>query len=79
MANKGYKESSVKGVADAIRSKMSEDTPTTTKFKIGEMGEAVRNIKSYEYYRDKFIIDNAGAIRFAKGWISDVAQDEEHP
>jgi len=79
MANKGYKESSVKGVADAIRSKMSEDTPTTTKFKIGEMGEAVRSIKSYEYYRDKFIIDNAGAIRFAKGWISDVAQDEEHP
>lgn len=79
MANKGYKESSVKGVADAIRSKMSEDAPTTTKFKIGEMGEAVRNIKSYEYYRDKFIIDNVGAIRFAKGWISDVAQDEEHP
>lgn len=79
MANKSYKESSVKTVADSIRDKLSEDTPTSEKFKIGEMGEAVRNIKSYEYYRDKFIIDNAGAIRFSKGWISSIDQDEEHP
>lgn len=42
MANKLYEEASVQAIANAIRSKNG----TTTTYKIGEMGDAIRNLPS---------------------------------
>ncbi len=64
MANKLYEEASVKSIADAIRSKNG----TTTKYKIGEMGNAISAIPNKDNITHADIPDyvKAEALEVAK-------------
>ena len=64
MANKLYEEASVQSIADAIRSKNG----TTTKYKIGEMGNAIRAIPNKDNITHADIPDyvKAEALEVAK-------------
>lgn len=64
MANKLYEEASVKSIADAIRSKNG----TTTKYKIGEMGNAISAIPNKDNITHADIPDyvKAAALEVAK-------------
>lgn len=60
MAKKLYTEESIADIADAIREKNGE----ATKYKVAEMGDAVRAIQTAEIYYSKFTV----ASDVSSGW-----------